>query len=100
MGMGPYAPIKPGSSGHPVPGYDVRVMSEQSQAELGANVTGELVLRQPLPPGTLPHLYQREDLYVKTYLDKYPGFYQLGDSGHIDEEGYVFIMERTGEWTR
>ena len=30
-------------------------------------------------------------------MDTYPGYYQTYDAGHIDEDGYVWIMSRTDD---
>ncbi|HYH18016.1 MAG TPA: propionyl-CoA synthetase, partial [Azospirillum sp.] len=35
--------------------------------------------------------------YVKSYLADYPGYYQTGDAGFIDDDGYVYIMARTDD---
>jgi len=52
------------------------------------------VVRLPLPPGTLPTLWQDDDRYVESYLSRYPGYYLTGDGGHMDEDGYLFVMGR------
>ena len=51
-------PTKPGSPTVPMPGYDVRIYDADGQ-EVGPGVTGEIVMRLPLPPGCLPTLWQR-----------------------------------------
>ena len=32
-----------------------------------------------------------------SYFEKYPGYYETGDAGYIDENGYVFVMARTDD---
>ena len=32
-----------------------------------------------------------------SYLARYPGWYLTGDGGHLDEDGYVFVMGRTDD---
>ncbi len=56
-----------------------------------------MALRLPLPPGTLPTLWNAEARFVKSYLSSFPGYYETGDAGMIDEDGYVFIMSRTDD---
>ena len=86
-------PVKPGSASVPVPGYDVRVL-DASGAEVPAGQIGNIVIRLPLPPGTLPTLWQNDDGYRESYLSRYPGYYLTGDAGFIDEDGYVWVMSR------
>jgi propionyl-CoA synthetase len=56
-----------------------------------------MVIKTPLPPGTLTTLYNSDERYVQEYLTKYPGFYDTGDAAYIDDDGYVFIMGRTDD---
>ncbi|MFR9731641.1 AMP-binding protein [Saccharopolyspora sp. MS10] len=89
-------PVKPGSATVPVPGFDVRVL-DQSGAELPPGTEGALCLRQPLPPGMLPTLWGDDERFRESYLSRYPGHYLSGDSGYVDEDGYVFVMGRTDD---
>jgi propionyl-CoA synthetase len=84
---------RPGSPTLPVPGYDLRILDEQG-AELGANQEGAVVLKEPLPPGSLPTVWGDHDRYINSYWSEYPGFYLTGDGGYRDEDGYVYIMGR------
>ncbi|HET7756358.1 MAG TPA: AMP-binding protein, partial [Steroidobacteraceae bacterium] len=86
-------PVKPGSSSVPVPGYDVRVLDDAG-AEAAAGKIGNIVIRLPLPPGTLTTLWQNDAGYRDSYLGRYPGYYLTGDAGFIDDDGYVWIMSR------
>lgn len=86
-------PVKPGSASVPVPGYDVRVL-DASGAAMPAGQIGNIVIRLPLPPGTLPTLWRNDDGYRESYLSRYPGYYLTGDAGFIDEDGYVWVMSR------
>ncbi|GAA4154167.1 propionyl-CoA synthetase [Actinomadura keratinilytica] len=89
-------PVKPGSPSVPVPGYDVRVLrSDGTPAPPG--VDGDIVVRLPLPPGTLPTLWQDDARFVESYLTRHPGHYLTGDGGHLDEDGYVWVMGRTDD---
>ncbi|HEV7975144.1 propionyl-CoA synthetase [Amycolatopsis sp.] len=89
-------PVKPGSSTKPVPGWDVRVL-DQSGEELPAGQEGAITLKLPLPPGSLPTLWGDDDRYVEAYLSRYDGYYLTGDSGYLDEDGYLFVMGRTDD---
>jgi propionyl-CoA synthetase len=89
-------PIKPGSPTKPVPGWDVRILGEDG-AQLPADRDGAVTVKLPLPPGALPTLWQADDRYVETYLSRHPGFYLTGDGGHVDADGYLFIMGRTDD---
>ncbi|HYZ37823.1 MAG TPA: propionyl-CoA synthetase [Pseudonocardiaceae bacterium] len=89
-------PIKPGSPTKPVPGWDVRILGDDG-TELPANCDGAVTVKLPLPPGALPTLWQADDRYVETYLSAHEGYYLTGDGGHLDADGYLFIMGRTDD---
>ena len=61
------------------------------------NQLGNMVIKLPLPPGTLTSLYKNEQGFIDSYLTRYPGYYNTGDAAYIDEQGYVFIMGRTDD---
>lgn len=92
MGVAPIA-VKAGSPGRPVPGYQVDVVDEMG-AKVAPNVSGNVVIKLPLPPGTLTTLWQNNKRYQDSYLSMYPGYYLTGDAGYMDEEGYLYIMSR------
>ncbi|MGV9249689.1 propionyl-CoA synthetase [Streptomyces sp. NPDC003710] len=89
-------PVKPGSPTVPVPGYDLQVLDEQGR-RCGPGQEGAVALRLPLPPGSLPTLWNDDERYRTSYLSRYPGYYVTGDRGYVDEDGYVFIMGRTDD---
>ena len=86
-------PVKPGSSTKPVPGFNVKILDEKGN-EIGPDQEGIVAIKLPLPPGTLPTLWKKDDRFVESYLKPLPGYYYTSDSGFIDEEGYVWIMGR------
>lgn len=86
-------PIKAGSPTKAVPGYDIRILDDGGH-ELGAGQEGNIVVRLPLPPGTLTTLWKAEDRFVSSYTSQFPGYYNTSDGGYIDEDGYVFVMGR------
>ena len=89
-------PIKPGSPTKPVPGWDVRVLDAEGNPVKPGEI-GNLVAKLPLPPGSLTTLWQQDQRYVDSYLSEFPGYYQTGDAGYIDADGYVFVMSRTDD---
>ena len=86
-------PIKPGSPTLPVPGYDIRVLRDSGE-ECDPGEIGAIVVRLPLPPGTLPTLWNADDRFLDAYMNTYPGFYLTADAGYKDDDGYVYIMSR------
>ena len=86
-------PVKPGSATKPVPGYDVQILDAGGN-ELGPGEEGNIVIKLPLPPGTLASLWRNEERFISSYMSRYPGYYETGDGGYIDEDGYVFVMGR------
>lgn len=89
-------PLKPGSPTVPVPGYRVEIVDAHGDL-VKANTEGNIVVRLPLPPGTLTGLWQDEDRFRRSYLDTFPGYYLTGDSGYVDEDGYVFVLGRSDD---
>jgi propionyl-CoA synthetase len=86
-------PVKPGSPTKAVPGWKVQVLDEAGNRQKPGEI-GNIVVKLPLPPGSLPTLWQNDRRYVDSYLSRYPGYYLTGDAGYQDEDGYLFIMSR------
>ena len=89
-------PVKYGSAFKPVPGYNLKVLNSDGK-EVGPGKMGDIVVKLPLPPGTFPTLWGADKRYKENYMTNYPGYYQTYDAGHIDEDGYVWIMSRTDD---
>lgn len=88
--------IKPGSLTLPVPGYDVRILTDDG-VEAQPNTDGNVVVAPPLPPGTLPTLWRDHERFKTSYWSSFPGYYTTGDGGYRDEDGYVYVMGRTDD---
>jgi len=86
-------PIRPGSPTCAVPGYDVRILDTDGQ-EVPDSDIGSIMIRLPLPPGTLTTLWQNDDRFVDSYLSTHEGWYLTGDAGYRDADGYLWVMSR------
>ena len=95
MGIEPLA-VKIGSPSVAMPGYDVQILDDDGHS-MKPGELGSIVVKLPLPPGTLPTLWNAPKRFVSAYLEKFPGFYETGDAGYIDEDGYLYIMARTDD---
>jgi len=89
-------PVKLGSPTLPLPGYDVQILAEDG-TPMPAGQLGAVAIKLPLPPGTLSTLWNAEPRFVRSYLTTFPGYYETGDAGVIDEDGYLYIMARTDD---
>ncbi|MFO7921779.1 MAG: propionyl-CoA synthetase [Nioella sp.] len=89
-------PVKIGSPSVPMPGYDVQILDEGGHP-LPDGELGAIAVKLPLPPGTLPNLWKAEARFRKSYLDHFPGYYETGDAGYKDADGYLYIMARTDD---
>ena len=95
MGLHHY-PVKEGSPTKAAPGWDVQVVDDACQPVAPGEI-GALVVKLPLPPGTLPTLWQNDARYLESYLEEFPGYYKTADAGFIDAEGYIYVMSRTDD---
>lgn len=95
VGLGAF-PIKLGSPGKPMPGYDIRVLDDDGN-EVPRGTLGNIVCKLPLPPSGFPTLWNAPERFISSYMADYPGFYATSDAGIIDEDGHVFIMARTDD---
>ncbi|MGB0957944.1 MAG: AMP-binding protein, partial [Litorivicinus sp.] len=89
-------PVKQGSATLPAPGFDVRILDDDGQ-ELPAGEQGNIVVRRPLPPSCFPTVWGDHPRYESGYMEAFPGYYQSGDGGYLDEDGYLFVMGRTDD---
>ncbi len=89
-------PVKAGSVGPAAPGWDVHALDSAGN-DVAPGKTGAIACKLPLPPGTLPGLWNAEERFRSAYLATYPGYYETGDAGYIDEDGYIYVMSRTDD---
>lgn len=96
VGVEGYLPIKYGSSFRPCPGYALAVLDDDAQP-LPPNSFGRIAIKLPMPPGFMSSLYQNDVRFEEAYMTAIPGYYDTGDAGLVDEDGYVHIMSRTDD---
>jgi acyl-coenzyme A synthetase/AMP-(fatty) acid ligase len=89
-------PVKPGSAGFPVCGYDIQIIGEDGEP-CGANEEGYVLVKLPLPPGCLLDVWNNTERFVAGYLEKFPEYYFSGDGGYKDVDGYVYITGRVDD---
>jgi len=92
MGVEPLD-VKAGSPTVAMPGYDIRVLDDAGK-ELPRGESGMIMVKLPLPPGTLPTFWGNRKRYYDACLAKIEGYYLTGDAGVMDEQGYLWVMSR------
>jgi propionyl-CoA synthetase len=96
VGLEGIIPVKFGSCFKPCPGYNLQVLDEQHRPK-PAGELGTLAIKLPLPPGALLTIYNSAERYKESYMANIPGYYDTGDAGIIDSDGYVHVMSRTDD---
>jgi len=91
-----YLPVVPGSPARAVPGYDVQSLDSDGNQVAPGDI-GALAIKLPLPPGNFITLWNAKDRFIDAYFTTFDGYYETGDAGYIDENGYVFVMARTDD---
>ena len=89
-------PIKTGSPTVAMPGYNIKILSEEGK-EVKAGILGAIVIKLPLPPASLPTLWNADNRFKESYLLTFSGYYETGDAGYQDQDGYLYIMSRTDD---
>ena len=84
-----------GSAGFPVPGFRFAVLDDHGAA-VPAGTGGHVVLAAPLPPGCYSTLWNNGPGFARSFAT-FPGYYETGDAGHIDADGFLHIMGRTDD---
>jgi len=88
----PPLPIKPGSAGKAMPGFDVRCVDDNGD-EVPPGKMGNIVLALPLAPTAFRTLWEDEERFYKGYLKRFGGrWIDTGDAGVIDDQNYIHIM--------
>ncbi|QTX04417.1 AMP-binding protein [Agromyces archimandritae] len=95
LGLGAL-PAKPGSATVPMPGYRIAVLDAAGR-EVPAGTEGNIAIELPLPPGTLTDIWGGGGRFADAYLSTFPGYYATGDSGRLDDDGYLSVMGRTDD---
>ncbi|MBC8162477.1 MAG: acetate--CoA ligase [Roseiflexaceae bacterium] len=88
-------PIKPGSSGMPLPGIDAVILTPDGEP-CGPNEKGIMAIRRPFP-GLIASLWGEPERYGRDYWSRIEGVYSTGDSAMIDADGYVWFAGRADE---
>ncbi|MEJ6011932.1 AMP-binding protein [Novosphingobium aquae] len=86
---------KRGSAGFPVPGYEFAVLDDDGKP-VPSGQSGSVVIRTPLAPGAFRTLWNNPAGYDRNFAT-FPGYYETGDAGHFDSEGFLNIMGRTDD---
>lgn len=89
-------PIKPGSAGKPVCGFNIQIL-DQNGKKLDAFEEGYIAIQLPLPPGMMLGLWNDFKRFKEGYLDKFKNYYFTGDGGYKDEEGYIYVTGRVDD---
>ena len=91
--------IKFGSPSFPAYGYDIRLLSEITEEEVGINEKGVVTVTPPLPPGCMSTVWGDDQRFIDTYFTDFKSklVYSTFDWGIKDEDGYYFILGRTDD---
>ncbi len=95
LGLHQY-PVKEGSATKPAPGWNLKVVDANCSPVQAGNI-GALVVKLPLPPGSLPTLWNNDRGFISAYLKEFPGYFKTADAGFIDKDGFAFVMSRTDD---
>jgi len=88
-------PVKPGSATLPLPGVSIEVRTmDGKQCRVGEK--GIVVIKRPFP-GLTPTIWGDPNRYAQEYWERIPGVYFTGDSGYLDEDGYLWFSGRADE---
>ncbi|MBT7942046.1 MAG: propionyl-CoA synthetase [Alphaproteobacteria bacterium] len=89
-------PVKPGSPSKAAPGWNVQILDPDGEPIKEGEI-GAICVKLPLPPSSLPTLWNADERFVTSYLSDFEGFYNTSDAGFMDDDGYLYIMGRTDD---
>jgi propionyl-CoA synthetase len=89
-------PVKPGSPSVAMPGFEIDILNNDGVV-LPSGELGSIAVKLPLPPSCLTTIWEADQAFVDKYLKTFPGYYESGDAGYSDEDGYLYIMARTDD---
>ena len=89
-------PVKLGSPSVPMPGYEIDILGEDGSIKAAGDL-GAIAVKLPLPPSCLPTIWRADAAFIEKYLTTFPGYYETGDAGYKDDDGYLYIMARTDD---
>ena len=89
-------PVKLGSPSVAMPGYNIDILDTDGEV-LPAGELGAVSIKLPLPPSCLATIWGADQAFIDKYLTTFPGYYETGDAGYCDEDGYLYIMARTDD---
>ena len=89
-------PVKPGSPSVAMPGFEIDILDDNGEV-LPDGELGSIAIKLPLPPSCLPTIWGADQVFVDKYLTTFPGYYESGDAGYRDADGYFYIMARTDD---
>jgi acyl-coenzyme A synthetase/AMP-(fatty) acid ligase len=85
----------PGSACRAQPGYDIRILDEETGEELiEPNQLGKVCIKLPMPPSFMLTLYGNNKAYLDKYISADENFYISGDCGYFDADKNIYIMTR------
>jgi acetyl-CoA synthetase len=84
-------PVRPGSMGKPVPGYDVEVMTPAGEPAPDDEVGDIAVRAEPRPVGLFRGYHRDPDATAGRFRD---GWYYTGDRASRDPDGYFWFEGR------
>ena len=89
-------PVKLGSPSVAMPGFEIDILDDNGEV-LPAGELGSIAIKLPLPPSCLPTIWGADQVFVAKSLTPFPGYYESGDAGYRDADGYLYIMARTDD---
>jgi propionyl-CoA synthetase len=89
-------PVKLGSPSVAMPGFEIDILDDAGRPR-AADELGAIALKLPLPPSCLPTIWGADAAFVEKYLTTFPGYYETGDAGYRDADGYLYVMARTDD---